>query len=243
MKKFKRNLQSGVALYLTAISLPMIIALLMLLFDLGRMYVALRQAQNLADISANAGATLLSKTHPNYVYTVVLDNYKNIRPTIKALTQQMNILGTTSPGTSTGFMDNVRGSPVYNGKPNFTYDTMTVDSTAGLARLTVKVRMGLRCNDSGVWRTIDLEPYANYWCLSNYADVTVTIGGLGAYFGRFFGITSQKDLSRNTLVHVRPMINDVCATPSCGLYSAYIGSNAASPQFTTPPPCGSVPSP
>jgi hypothetical protein len=234
-KKYFKN-QSGLILILLILVLPVIITMMTLLFDLGKLFIISKQSNNLADLTALAGTRMLAKANPTIVYSVPADKYRNIKPAIKSLAQESKILGVTAVTNET-FNSGLR-TYFPNELPNYNYDSL-VASSSSLATLTITVRRGVRCFDSlNQEHIIDIETHAGHWCLANSVNSTVAISNSSPFFGNFIGVTNLGGVTRTATAHLRP-VPDACGVPSCTDYEPYLSDTSGNWQVdpAVTPPC------
>ena len=234
-KNSKCNKQNGIILIMVAILLPSFILLLALLMDTGRMFIIAKQAQNLADISSNAGATLLLKFETTLIWSVDRENFLDIKPTVKELAKLVSIMGAGIPESSDYFTS---GSIGAIGQTNYTHDTLTVPARGGNSGMSITLRRGIRCfNDTtGVEEYLDLDSNPTHWCLANSVTVTVNVNGTWSSFGKVLGIENLNSISRSSTSHVRPVPNS-CGVPACSSYLPYLTNNPIGINATNVPPC------
>lgn len=218
--------QLGVILVLMTFLIPVIIFLGSLLLDVGRLFIVVRQAQNIADVISNEGANYLIRDPDSAIYPWVHSvNWANIKPVAKALIMSMKIPGAVAISGSSSFN---QGNPTAGDYCAYSSDTMTESNLGaiGPGNLTATVQRGLICYIGSKKLSIVLDNDPNLWCLSNYTQTTLQVSGVAAYLGNLLSTPAFGAVSRTAIAHLRP-VPDSCEKPNCSDYSQYLIPNAA----------------
>lgn len=210
----KKN-EHGLVLILLLLLLPFFIGLAMLVLDLGRMFVAIREAQNLADVIANTGSYLLLK---DVSYDQKLEDWQDIKPSAKALAIQIPILGAAPVAASDYF---TAGTSTVRDKSQYGFDTLNTTPTDNAYGLSIKVERGIQCyDDDGTMHRLSLDNQDELFCLANYVQAEVSLKNMSIFFGKFFGFQQFAEVKRYTVAHVRPQ-PDPCDQPKCSAYEPW----------------------
>jgi hypothetical protein len=200
--------------FMTFIFLP----LTAMVIDLGRLIIALRQAQNLADVSATTGINYLGK---QCVFNQFLDcglvrnwatltGWQSVKPSVKAIATTLSISG-AKKFQGTDYFNT--GNATLNDMLNYQHDKIVATGGAG-ADVDIQVRRFSYCYNGASWVKYSLDNRANAHCLANLVEASVTVNNFPNFFGKISGINFFGSKTRVAESHLRWTPN-VCGEPSC----------------------------
>jgi hypothetical protein len=231
LNKRSCNKQKGVVLIFMALVIAFVILpMTAMVINVGRLIITLRQAQNLADVTASTGAQYLGK---RCVANQTLDcgdvnnwasleGWQSVKPAVRSLAQTLSINGAKSFSATDYFNYGINES--VQDLANFQRQEIFATSGSGFnADVTMQVQRVSSCFDGTNWQKYQLDNIPNSYCLANAVEVTITISNYNLFLGQFLGVGTLNPKVRSTTAHLR-WIPNACGQPSCTLIEAALAS-------------------
>lgn len=237
MRGRRAHSQSGAVLVLFLLVLGVVISLLALVIDLGRLEALARSIQQSADASAVAAASILTVTDVDAAgENSEARRYADSKKLVLMIISQGELMGLDTLARASLVAQTLRFNSLLGVQtgpdwPDYQYDT------AEAGNLKIRVRRQLHCfggTDSLPLRqNYELDNAPNQaFCRANQVTVDITVSNVRTYFGKFLGMAEFSSVTRSATSFMHERIpNDssaVCESTTCSALGINFGDLRAS---------------